>query len=343
MKGNRLTPAWRIAWLGLILAGTPASISAQLRFEVPQTVGPRWFKGNTHAHTALTDGDSPPDTVVTWYRSRGYHFLVITDHDRITDPATLAHHVDSTFILVPGEEVTARYDTLPVHVNGLNLARVVRPQPGEGVGATLRANVDSVRAAGGVPQINHPNFRWALKEQDIHAAGGARLFELFNGHPLVNNFSAGGLVGTEALWDRLLSAGRRIYGVATDDSHHFIRYGARQANPGRGWVVVRARSLTPDAIAQALDGGQFYASTGVELEDVIVTPTRLEIRIRPGHVDFAYTTQFIGSNGRVLAETFANPAVFELKTPERYVRAKITSTDGAVAWVQPVFVTGHQN
>ena len=40
-----------------------------------------WLKGNTHAHTLWDDGDALPETVVEWYRSRGYNFLVLSDHN----------------------------------------------------------------------------------------------------------------------------------------------------------------------------------------------------------------------------------------------------------------------
>jgi hypothetical protein len=42
---------------------------------------PRWLKGNTHTHTLNSDGDSVSGDVVAWYRSHGYQFLVITDHE----------------------------------------------------------------------------------------------------------------------------------------------------------------------------------------------------------------------------------------------------------------------
>ena len=45
----------------------------------------RWFKGNTHTHTLNSDGDSTPDEVVRWYRDHSYHFLVLTDHNFLTD------------------------------------------------------------------------------------------------------------------------------------------------------------------------------------------------------------------------------------------------------------------
>ena len=43
--------------------------------------GPRWLKGNTHTHTLWSDGDAPPESAVAWYVDRGYHFLVLSDHN----------------------------------------------------------------------------------------------------------------------------------------------------------------------------------------------------------------------------------------------------------------------
>jgi hypothetical protein len=319
----------------LLLA--PALTAAQ-RFETVAVQGTRWFKGNTHSHTINTDGDSPPDTVVSWYRARGYNFLVISDHDTITEPATLRHYQDTAFILIPGEEVTARYKTVPTHLTAINLPRVVIPNTGSSVLETLQLNIDAIRATGGVPLINHPNYRWALDRATLLQVQRVSLFELFNGHPQVHNDGGGGVPSTEEQWDAMLSAGKRIYGVASDDSHHWKRWGRSMVNPDRGWVYVRAERLDPDAITRALAAGRFYASTGVELSDVIVTPTALEIRIRQDR-DFKYRTEFIGDGGKVLARADGLVARYDLKEDLRYVRARIVDSGGHKAWVQPVFVT----
>ena len=45
----------------------------------------QWYKGNTHTHTINSDGDSTPDEVVRWYKEHRYHFLVLTDHNFLTE------------------------------------------------------------------------------------------------------------------------------------------------------------------------------------------------------------------------------------------------------------------
>ena len=56
--------------------------------------------------------------------------------------------------------------------------------------------------------------------------------------------------------------------------------------------------------------------------------------------DFKYTTEFVGRDGRVLAKTSANPAVYTLKGDEGYVRARVRDSMGYMAWAQPVFIQG---
>jgi len=41
----------------------------------------RWWKGNLHTHTFWSDGDDYPEMVAEWYKTNGYHFLVLSDHN----------------------------------------------------------------------------------------------------------------------------------------------------------------------------------------------------------------------------------------------------------------------
>jgi hypothetical protein len=315
----------------------PATLQAQ-RFEVPDTRGLRWFKGNTHTHTTESDGDSPPEVVARWYKQRGYNFLVLSDHNVWTDPSKLRHLVDSSFILIPGEELSSRFDGKAVHVNGLNIPHVLPAQSDSTLVGTIQKNVDVVRGVAGVPHVNHPNFQWSISKEVLARIRNDRLVEIFNGHPLVHNEGGGDAPGMEAVWDYLLTGGKRIYGIAVDDAHHFQgEFAADRSNPGRGWIAVRAARLDPVAIMRNLEAGLFYASTGVQLDDVVVTERRLQIRVRQ-RGDFKYTTEFIGAGGRVLARVGGTEPAYELKGDEKYVRARVRDSMGFVAWVQPVFV-----
>jgi len=323
---------------GATPAGGPAQTEG-VRFEVPDWSG-RWYKGNTHTHTTESDGDSSPEYVARWYKDHGYDFLVLSDHNVYTDPASLSHLADSTFLLIAGEELTSSYEGAPVHVNGLNIPHVLAAERASSLVETIQANVDAVRNVDGVPHINHPNFQWAFSVEELRQIENDRLLEIWNGHPTVHNAGGGGTPSLIEVWDMLLTGGKRIYGIAVDDAHHFQgEFTADRANPGRGWIAVRSRERTADALMEALEAGYFYASTGVSLDDVVVTANRLEIHIEPDR-DFRYHTLFYGSGGRLLGESGANPATYELTRDVGYVRAEVTSSRSDRAWTQPVFVVG---
>jgi len=328
-----------LACLALHVAPGPASgQELPYRFQTWECPECTWLKGNTHTHTTESDGDSPPEIVARWYRDHGYDFLVLSDHNVLLDPRTLGHLVDSTFLLIPGEEVTSSFGTAPVHVNGLNLQEFVEPRGGTTLVGTIQANVDAVREKDGVPHINHPNFGWAFGAEELSEVENDRLLEIFNGHPDVHNLGGGGFAGMEEIWDILLTRGRRIFGIAVDDAHHFQgEFSRDRANPGRGWVSVKAPAREAGAIVNALEEGHFYASTGVVLEDVRVQDDRLEIRIQ-ARGRFRFTTTFIGSGGRVLKTAYGTEAIYVLDAPESYVRARVQDSGGAMAWVQPVWV-----
>ena len=300
----------------------------------------RWYRGNTHTHTLNSDGDSTPDEVVRWYRENGYHFLVLTDHNFLTpvDGLNAIHAAEEKFLVIPGEEISDRFGEKPIHVNGLAVESLVEPQGGTSVVDTVQRNVNAIRAASGVPHINHPNYRWAISAEELKSVENYRLFEIYNGHPLVNNAGGGGIPGLEEVWDAILSSGRLVYGIAVDDAHHFKRpwdHGA--ARPGQGWIAVQATELTTGAILSAMERGEFYASTGVELSEYVADSDRVMVAMR-ARSDEKFVTAFIGMGGRILDRVVENPAEYRIRGDEGYVRAKITDSNGRIAWTQPVLV-----
>src|SRR5262245_15109758 len=64
----------------LLAVLVPAVVAAQ-DDAVPANPAPRWWKGNLHTHTLWSDGDDFPEMVAEWYRTRGYNFLALTDHN----------------------------------------------------------------------------------------------------------------------------------------------------------------------------------------------------------------------------------------------------------------------
>jgi hypothetical protein len=109
------------------------------------------------------------------------------------------------------------------------------------------------------------------------------------------------------------------------------------AGPGRGWVMVRAPRLETRAILGAMERGEFYATTGVELAEYEATATSMRVVVRTTAYS-KYRIQFIGRGGRVLSEVPEPTAVYRFTGTEGYVRAKVIESNGNLAWCQPIAV-----
>jgi hypothetical protein len=292
------------------------------------------------------------------------------------------------FLMVQSEEITCRYLTAPIHVCVTNVREVIEPPTGTSVVDVMQKAVTAVmdqRQRTGVPMfphINHPNFGWALTAEEMMQVENERFFEVYNGHPSVHNEGDAKRAGTERIWDVLLTERLAelkkppFFGLGTDDAHNYHNDPKKLSHTGRGWVMVRAKSLAIDDLIAAMEEGDFYASSGVTLRDVRreKDSLSLEIEAEPG---VTYTTEFIGTRkgydrkseqvtdddgttmrttrrysadiGTVLAKVEGTAASYSLKGDEIYVRAHIVSSklkadpyregEFEQAWTQPL-VTG---
>ena len=303
-----------------------------------------WLKGNLHTHTTNSDGDESPEHVAEWYHEHGYDWLCLSDHNHLTILEGSVAEKAKWPLLVRGEEVTSRDAGGPVHVNGYGITELVEASDSTDIVTAMRENVERIIDAGGMASINHPNFRWAFDHGAMMQVEGYKFMEVFNGHPDTHSSGGGGRASTEGIWDRLLSNGRRAWGIAVDDAHHYTgEFGHDRSNPGRGWVQVKSASLTQKDVLDAMEQGDFYATTGVTIGDMVSNTREINIEIDPEtHADGTqakYTTLFTGSNGRLLYETISNTAAYKPTRLDGYVRATVYSSRGTKAWTQPVFVS----
>ena len=289
------------------------------------------------------------------------------------------------FLLIKSEEVTARYLTSPVHINAANIQYKITPETGESVYDVMQKNVDAILAHGKetgrpvLPHINHPNFGWAVTAEELMRVRGENFFEVYNGHPAVRNRGDATHAGLEKVWD-IINARRLteldlplMYGLATDDTHHYHQTDSKKSNSLRGWVQVRAGKLSAKDLIAAMKRGDFYSSTGVTLRNVKATKSGYQVNVKP-EKGVTYTIRFIGTLkdhdatntpirnkageklrlthrysddiGKVLKEVKGTKASYRFTGEELYVRAKVISDkpqtnpinadDLEVAWTQPV-------
>lgn len=288
------------------------------------------------------------------------------------------------FLMIQGEEISDQVDGKPLHMNVTNLQDLIRPVGGETIREAMRNNLRVVleqEAATGremLPHLNHPNFHYAVTADDLAHVIQERFFEVYNGHPGVNQLGDAEHISIERMWDvanavRLTQLDAPpLWGIATDDSHEY--HGQPGSRPGRGWVMVRARYLTPEHLIRALKAADFYASSGVVLDDVNYdAETKTLGLVIPAVAGVTFTTEFVATLkaqthesvpiaeqggeelpqlpaaediGKVVATSTSLRPTYTFTGNEVYVRARVTSSAAHVdpslpdqrqqAWTQPV-------
>ncbi len=254
------------------------------------------------------------------------------------------------FYLLPAEEISNSGSKKPVHINVINVEKVIPAVKDDNATAqeVMRRSMKSVKARAketGRPilaHLNHPNFQWALTAQDLAAVAEGDYFEVYNGHPGINHLGDETRPGDEKIWDiantiRIAEMkAAPLKAVATDDSH---TYHGGDVSPGRGWIMVGADALNGDTIVIAMEKGAFYPSSGVTFDQISFDEKaqKLTVSIKPEE-GVEYTTEFIGTRdnyyaaadetgiGEVFATVKGNTASFTVPDDALYLRATVTSS-----------------
>lgn len=210
------------------------------------------------------------------------------------------------YLLIQSEEVTDRFKNMPVHMNATNLHSLLTPLGGKSVYDVMQNNTNALLAQRErtgqkmMIHLNHPNFHYGVTAEELMKVIGENFFEVYNGHPGVDNRGDESHPSTDRMWDIILT--KRLaeldlpimYGLSTDDGHEYHNIPSRASEPGRGWVVVLSRNLDPESLVEAMEAGRFYASSGVKLKSITYSDDGLEIEIDPEE-GVEYTTHFIGT------------------------------------------------
>ncbi|HLW46708.1 MAG TPA: CehA/McbA family metallohydrolase [bacterium] len=291
----------------------------------------RWYRGVWHCHTTESDGVRSVDNVVAWYGDRGYDFLAITDHNRVTAGPGAPRRGGP--LLVPGVEVDAGQTQIGTsfHILGIGLRAMIEIPKDAAVRHALPAQavVDRLRAAGAAVFIAHPYWS-GLVAADLVPLRNIAGIEVYNGNTDVD--VAKGYSGVQ--WDDCLTRGRPLWGAANDDAHW------RLPDYGRGWTMLRAEDgLTPESVAVALGAGSFYASTGAVLDDVTFDGETATVRIAaPGAREVRFICDHRWGARVQAAPTPLREASHTLRGRERYLRIEVVGAGGEMAWTNPLFV-----
>ncbi len=287
----------------------------------------RFWRGNLHTHTTVSDGNRSTEDVCRFYRENGYDFLAITDHfmEKYNCPINNTRPFRTAgFTTIIGAELHSGFMEMGElwHILAVGLPEDFAP-PVEGETGPQIAG--RALAAGAFVAAAHPQWNCATPT-DIVSLGDIHAIEVFNGAALDDNDRA----DSWHLTDILLARGHRYTTCATDDAHFTANY----SDAGRGWVHVKAEALDPDALLAALKAGAYYSSTGPLIHEVQVIPGR-KVMVRCSPAERVYVTGAgparanVGGHGITEAEMPLN----RFRSP--YGRIVIRDAQGGRAWSNP--------
>jgi hypothetical protein len=229
----------------------------------------QFWRGNLHTHSTRSDGVLPPEEVCRRYRAEGYDFLALTDHFIGSYGYPIVDTVPFRapgFTTILGAEVHsgAMANGELWHILAVGLpadfapsdSPDFHPKAGQETGAEIAARTV---AAGAFVAIAHPQWS-GLTLDDARGITAAHAVEIYNHGCATGCDRADGF----SIADLLLSEGRKLSLIATDDAHF------SEPDHFGGWVMVKATENTPEALLAALKDGAFYSSQGPELRDVRV-------------------------------------------------------------------------
>lgn len=284
----------------------------------------RFWKGNLHTHSNRSDGALDPAEVVRRYREAGYDFLCLSDHflPQFSFPLTDTREYRSEgFTTLIGAELHAPAthlgDLWHILAVGLPLDFAPTPEGEDGPALARRA-----AASGAFVGIAHPQW-YGLDFTDGLALDAAHAVEIYNHTCEMLSARPDGV----ALFDDLMTRGRKLSGFASDDAHFHSN------DSFGGWVQVKSETLEPDALLAALKAGNYYASTGPEIVSIERDGDTLSVAASPVR---SIVLAGPGAKSAVVHGDSITEAKLDLsRFAGGWCRVVVTDMAGKRAWAQP--------
>jgi hypothetical protein len=296
----------------------------------------KFYRGNLHTHSTESDGLLSPQEVCRRYQAEGYDFISLTDHFvglfdyPITDAS--AFHNDNFTTIMGAELHTGAMENGHLwHILAIGLpqdftppdAPYFRPVKGSESGASI---AQRARDAGAFVILAHPHWS-GMSEADARSITAAHAVEIYNHGCVVDNDRGEGFVTLEYL----LNSGRHLNLIATDDAHF------NTPDFFGGWVMVKAEQNTPKALLAALKKGEFYSSTGPQINDIRFSDQGIEVDCSSA------ATIIVQGQGTSMATLHGNSITRAELSLERlantpWIRVIIIDRAGKRAWSNPIWL-----
>ena len=289
----------------------------------------KFWRGNIHTHSTLSDGKLEPGEVCRLYRETGYDFLCLSDHflPKYRYPiADTRPFRTNSFTTILGAEVHAPANSQGEawHILAAGLPVDFAPTGENETGVELATRA---RAAGAFIGVAHPQWSGLTIEDGRAMAGIAHSVEIYN-HGCAMESTRGD--GTYLL-DQLLGEGHRLTAYAADDAHFRFDDGFG------GWMMVKAEANEPETVLAAMKAGRFYSSRGPLIHAFALSGGEAHVECSP-----VVNVALVGRGSRV-AHRIGRQITRATLSTERFkgdwFRLVVTDVAGLSAWSNPVWGT----
>lgn len=296
----------------------------------------RFFRGNLHTHSNLSDGAISPEEVCRRYKAEGYDFISLTDHFVGLFNFPIADTVpfrDEEFTTLLGAELHsgAQENGDLWHIVAVGLPADFAPAKtkffvAEDDQETGPEIAQRAVDAGAFVAIAHPEWS-GLTNEDAMSVTAAHAVEGYNHSCMVDAARPDGF----HTLDVMLMKGRRINVIATDDAHF--------ADPDAfgGWVMVKSEKNDPDQLLEALKAGDFYSSQGPEIRHIEVKDKKIHVQCSAA---YRVVVQGRGCKAHAVWGESMTQAEIPLnkmgKSP--WFRVTIVDRVGKMAWSNPIWL-----
>lgn len=328
-----------------------------MRIELIPSEG-NFYKANLHAHSTVSDGSLSPAQLKDLYKREGYSVLALTDHELLVDHSELN---DADFLTITSYEYAiiqdnANYQFSPTvefnlfSKNPHNMTQVCfeassalaphykeawrvpsvkyvgEPFHKEYTLKCMQKVIDEANANGFLVSLNHPHYSM-ITPDFFGQLNGLFAMEIFN---YISRF-AGINDYNPQMYDTILRQGKNIFCIAADDCHNHVGKEDPYCDKFGGFVMIKAPCLEYSAVISALEKGNFYASTGPEINSLYIEDGKVHLICSPAKYVNMSSSSRNGGCFHAPAGGAITEAVFDVHPEDSFMRFSVFDDKGGHA------------
>lgn len=288
------------------------------------------YKANLGAFSSFSEGTLTPSQLKEAYLSKGYSVLAVSDCEYLDDYAKLC---DQNFTFITAYNTNISNYSLTLYSKTPNNNKIASPK------SSSKKDISEFMASayknGFLVSLIHP-AKSMQTFSDYDGLSGYFALEIANYSSLVEGY----FEDNNHIYDRVLrNSTSPVFPIAVDGNKNKFPFSNSKNDSFGAFTVIYAESLSYENIINALENGNFYASTGPEFKEIYIENNKIHITCSPVRSirllnEGRDAPIVIAPKGETITE-----AVFELDQDfmGRFIRVDIRDNQGNFADTVPYY------